>query len=60
MRTVQASEERDFRLLWPTAFPGTVTRVEMEAEADVYSTENFIRQYLPGGRFQEFTPASAF
>lgn len=60
MRTVQASEERDFRLLWPTAFPGMVARVEMEAEADVYSSENFIRQYLPSGRFQEFTPASAF
>ncbi|MDO8466027.1 MAG: hypothetical protein Q7S46_12380 [Gallionella sp.] len=60
MRTVQASEERDFRLLWPTAFPGTVARVEMEAEADVYSSENFIRQYLPGGRFQEFAPAPAF
>lgn len=57
MRTVQANEERDFRLLWPTSFPGAVSQVEMEAEADVYSSENFLRQYLPGGRFQEFAPA---
>ncbi len=60
MRTVRAGEERDFRLLWPTSFPGVVTRVEMEAEADVYNSENFIREYLPSGRFQEFLPPSAF
>lgn len=60
MRTVQAGEERDFRLLWPTSFPGTVVKVEMEAEADVYSSENFLRQYLPRGKFQEFAPAQAF
>ncbi len=60
MRTVQAGEERDFRLVWPTAFPGTVERVEMTVDADVYHSENFLRQYLPGGRFQEFTPPSAF
>lgn len=60
MRTVQASEERDFRLIWPSAFPGTVAKVEMEVDADVYHSDNFIRQYLPGGRFQEFAPPPAF
>lgn len=60
IRTVRASEERDFRLVWPSAFPGTVEKVEMEVDADVYHSDNFIRQYLPGGKFQEFTPPSAF
>lgn len=60
MRTVQASEERDFRLIWPSAFPGTVAKVEMEVDADVYHSDNFIRQYLPGGKFQEFAPPPAF
>ncbi|MFZ2300222.1 MAG: hypothetical protein WAW00_03780 [Candidatus Moraniibacteriota bacterium] len=60
MRTVQAGEERDFRLIWPSAFPGTVAKVEMEVDADVYHSDNFIRQYLPGGKFQEFTPPPAF
>lgn len=56
IRTVLSSEERDFRLVWPSAFPGTVEKVEMEVDADVYHSDNFIRQYLPGGKFQEFTP----
>ncbi|MDO8565558.1 MAG: hypothetical protein Q7S04_00010 [Candidatus Moranbacteria bacterium] len=60
IRTVRASEERDFRLVWPSAFPGTVEKVEMEVDADVYHSDNFIRQYLPGGKFQEFTPPTAF
>lgn len=60
MRTVSAREERDFRLVWPTAFPGTVERIEMEVDADVYHSENFMQQYLPGGRFQEFAPPSAY
>lgn len=60
IRTVRASEERDFRLVWPSAFPGAVEKVEMEVDADVYHSDNFIRQYLPGGKFQEFTPPLAF
>lgn len=60
MRTVRSHEERDFRLVWPSAFPGTVEKVEMEADADVYHSDNFMRQYLPGGKFQEFTPPSAY
>ena len=60
MRTVQSNEKRDFRLIWPSAFPGTVEKVEMEVDADVYHSDNFIRQYLPGGKFQEFTPPQGF
>jgi len=52
MRTVNANEQRDFRLYWPTSFPGEVQNVEMEAEADVYSTDNFTKKYIPGGKFQ--------
>ncbi len=48
MRTVNANEQRDFRLLWPSSFPGEVQNVEMEAEADVYNSQNFIKKYLPG------------
>ncbi|MCX6765649.1 MAG: hypothetical protein NT136_01655 [Candidatus Moranbacteria bacterium] len=54
MRTVNSREQRDFRLLWPFSFPGEVEIVEMEAEADVYNSQNFIKQYLPGGKFQEY------
>jgi hypothetical protein len=60
MRTVKSKEERDFRLVWPKAFPGEVKNVEMEVDADVYHSFNFVRQYLPGGKFQELTPPPAY
>lgn len=53
LNTVNASEQRDFELTWPAEFPGDVGQVDIEARADVYDSENFIRRYLPGGRFQE-------
>lgn len=51
MRTVVSGERRDFRLVWPTAFPSEFGSMEAEAEADVYRSENFTRQYLPGAQF---------
>ena len=60
MRTVVSHENRDFRLVWPTAFPGTVERIDMEVDADIYHTDNFIRQYLPSGQFQQLTPPQAY
>jgi hypothetical protein len=56
MRTITSGEERDFRLLWPEAFPGSVEQVEMEVDADYYHADNFMKQYLKGGRFQEVAP----
>jgi len=60
MNTVRSHENRDFRLVWPSAFPGAVENVEMVVDADVYHSENFIRQYLPGGKFQDITPARGY
>ena len=47
MRTVISGEERDFRLVWPYSFPGDVQNVEIEAEANVFDSQNFIKKYLP-------------
>lgn len=49
--TVKAGESRDFKLIWPKPFPGTVERVDMEIDADVYHSENFMKQYFPGGQY---------
>ncbi|MBP7061181.1 MAG: hypothetical protein KBA91_04390, partial [Candidatus Moranbacteria bacterium] len=49
LRTVSAQESRDFKLVWPTPFPGVVDHVDMEIDADVYHSDNFIRQYFSGG-----------
>lgn len=49
MNTVSAHESRDFKLVWPLPFPGVVERADMEIDADVYHSDNFIEQYFPGG-----------
>lgn len=49
MRTVNAQESRDFKLVWPLPFSGLVDRVDMEIDADVYHSDNFVKQYFPGG-----------
>lgn len=54
MRDVNANEERDFKLLWPNSFPGDVQRVDVEASANIYNSENFVQKYLRGGKFQEY------
>ncbi len=50
--TIKAGESRDFRLVWPVPFPGKVDRFDTEIDADVYHSENFMRQYFPGGRYR--------
>lgn len=54
MNTVNSGEERDFRLIWPTSFPGNVQSIEMEAEANVFDSQNFLKRYLPPGEFQKY------
>lgn len=53
MNTVLSKENRDFRLRWPKAFPGEVASIDVEPEADIYHSENFIRRYIETGKFQE-------
>lgn len=43
---LRTGELRDFRLTFPSAFLGVVTNVETEAETDLYSTSNLIKQSL--------------
>ncbi len=47
MLTMPSGGQRDFRLVWPAAFPGEVKEVEMLVDADMYHSENFIRQFSP-------------
>lgn len=51
MQTLKSQEKRDFTLPWPSAFPGEVVRVEAEAEADVYRSDNFVKKYFPNTQF---------
>jgi hypothetical protein len=48
---IRAGESRDFEIVWPTPFPGAVERVDMEIDTDIYHSENFVKQYFPGGGY---------
>ncbi|MFA5777823.1 MAG: hypothetical protein WC906_05330 [Parcubacteria group bacterium] len=51
MKTVNVGAERDFRLLWPIDFPGSVQGApEMEAETNVFDSQNFIKKYIQGSQ----------
>lgn len=52
-KTVRSGEMRDFTLSFPEAFQGDVVGVDVGVESNVFDNENFIRRYLPGGRFQD-------
>lgn len=47
MQTLRSGEQRDFTLVWPDPFQGDVEKVEVQADANVYRTDTFIRTYLP-------------
>ncbi len=47
---IKAGEQRDFTLPFPAPFPGTVEKIDMEADADAYHSDNLMKQYLPGGQ----------
>ncbi len=44
--TLDAQTQREFRLTWPSAFPGTIVRSEMEAETNVFDSSNFMKKYM--------------
>lgn len=44
------NEERDFRMVWPAKFPGSVQNLEMEAEANVFDLQS-IKSEIPEAPF---------
>jgi hypothetical protein len=56
MNTLQSSEERDFRLLWPRQFEGQIAKAEMSIDFDMLKSDAFVKQFFPGGQFQELAP----
>ncbi len=54
MRTVKSQEQRDFKIIWPYKFSGSVVDGEIRAEANVFDSNNFIKKYLPEQKFQSY------
>lgn len=53
MRTVYAGEKREFKLLFPTKFPGgdNMTSTEMQAEVNIFDNNNFMKTYADDNVF---------
>ena len=54
MRTLDANSRRTFKLVWPHEFPGKIASSKMQAETNVFDSLNFMKKYLPSGKYQEF------
>lgn len=51
MNTVKSGENRDFRALWLSRFPGEVMSVEVQVGVNIFESDTFIKQYfVPGLR----------
>lgn len=54
MRTVKSKQEREFRAMWPKKFSGNVSNVEAQADVDVFNSQNFLKAYSVGQKFQNY------
>lgn len=45
LNTLNANEQRDFKVIWPLGAPEN-SKMEAEAEADVFDSQNFIKKYV--------------
>jgi len=54
MNTVQAGENRDFRVDWPSHFSGSVSLMDVQVEVNVFDSEAFVKKYFQPGRFQQY------
>ncbi len=55
-RTFIVGDQHAFRLPWPTPFGGQVAEMQVEIDADVYNSDNFLKRFLPASPAQS-TPA---
>lgn len=51
VKTVKTGEEREFTVFWPKNFPGTVMRVDVWAEVNIFDSESFMRKYFKSQSF---------
>ncbi len=54
MNAVKSREEREFRVFWPTRFPGKVSNIEAQAEVNVFDSQTFLKRYFKEQQFQQY------
>ncbi|HRY82339.1 MAG TPA: hypothetical protein P5232_01335 [Candidatus Moranbacteria bacterium] len=45
MKTVKSGEDRDFKVFWPSSFPGAVSVMEAQAEVNIFNSETFLKRF---------------
>lgn len=46
IKTVKTGEEREFIVLWPKKFSGTVMKVDVQPEVNIFNSESFMQKYF--------------
>jgi hypothetical protein len=54
IKTVKNGESRDFKVFWPSNFPGNVENMETQAEIDIFNTETFLKTFYKSHEFQKY------
>ena len=54
MKTLLAGQERDFFINWTREIQGEVVSIEIEAETDIFDSNNYLSPGGEPGRFQEY------
>lgn len=54
-KTLDADEQREFTLNWPHEFPGKIASATMQAETNIFDSLNFMKKYLPSGKYQDLS-----
>jgi len=54
MGAVRSGENRDFRVIWPSRFPGSVSNMEVQTEVNMFDSEAFMKRYFKNQKFQEY------
>ena len=53
MNTVQAGENRDFRVTWPNRFTGEVANMWVQAQANIFAQDAFVKKNFNQAQFQQ-------
>ena len=49
MKNIKAGEDRDFKVFWPSSFPGTVNSMEVQADVNVFNSDSFLKKFNSNG-----------
>ncbi len=54
MNTVNAGEQRDFKIFWPHRFGSSVSNMEVQAEVNIFNSQIFIKKFFKSKKFQQY------